>query len=41
MAELKVNVLEKGGVMVVELAGPVTLGVGDLKVRATVKVLVA
>lgn len=41
MAELKVNVAEKGGVMVVGLVGPVTLGVGDLKVRATVKDIVA
>jgi len=40
MAELKVNVVEKGGVMVIELAGPVTLGAGDLKVRSTAKDLV-
>ena len=41
MAELKAKVVEKGDVMVMELTGPITLGVGDLKVRATVKDLVA
>jgi anti-sigma B factor antagonist len=41
MPELKVNVAEKGDVMVMELTGPITLGVGDLKVRTTVKDLVA
>jgi anti-sigma B factor antagonist len=41
MADLKASILEKGDVMVLELTGPVTLGAGDLKVRSTVKELVA
>jgi|YelNatPaOPRAMG01_1025707.scaffolds.fasta_scaffold06559_1 anti-sigma B factor antagonist len=41
MADIRIKVTDKGAVKVVEPAGAITLGSGDLKVRETIKELVS
>lgn len=41
MNALQISVAEKGGVTVVTVKGPVTIGAGDLAVRTTIKDLVS